>query len=264
MGGPDIASLSTAFRGVCTAVSARRGLFAAVALGVFLLDILVPPGAVARPEARGLLHLQPLAQAAPRLPGGAGAAAGRASSGRLWDIALFWFSADGIFGVEWGFAVTTGDLARFGALALIVATYFALWMHRRAASPAPSALVRRAGAGGGVLGAVSGVLGLSTSACTVMGCGAPVLPVVGLASRGAFERHALADGRSLDRGHLGGTGRARPRGGLSGLARGRRGEARHPVTDADHRSPVLRPFGAGDAEAHARLLCRPGGDALAG
>lgn len=26
-----------------------------------------------------------------------------------------------------------------------------------------------------------GALGLSTSACTVMGCGAPVLPVVGLA-----------------------------------------------------------------------------------
>ena len=51
--------------------------------------------------------------------------------GRLWDIALFWFSADGTFGVEWGFAVTVGDLVRFGALSLIVATYFALWIHRR-------------------------------------------------------------------------------------------------------------------------------------
>jgi hypothetical protein len=76
--------------------------------------------------------------------------------------------------------VTTGDLVRFGALALIVAIYFALWTHRQA-SAGPSAMLRGAGGSGGVLGALSGVLGLSTSACTVMGCGAPVLPVVGLA-----------------------------------------------------------------------------------
>jgi hypothetical protein len=171
---------STAFRGVCTAVSARRGLFAAVALGVFLLDILVPPLVLSL--ARKPVDFFTFNPWLKRLPDYLTAPEPPLADklGRLWDIALFWFSADGTFGVEWGFAVTTGDLVRFGALALIVATYFALWMHRRA-SPAPSALVRRAGAGGGVLGAVSGVLGLSTSACTVMGCGAPVLPVVGLA-----------------------------------------------------------------------------------
>jgi len=32
-----------------------------------------------------------------------------------------------------------------------------------------------------VLGALGGVFGLSTGGCTVMGCGAPVLPVIGLA-----------------------------------------------------------------------------------
>jgi hypothetical protein len=76
--------------------------------------------------------------------------------------------------------VTVSDLVRFAALALIVATYFALWTHRRASAP-PSAVFRHAGGNGGMLGALSGVLGLSTSACTVMGCGAPVIPVVGLA-----------------------------------------------------------------------------------
>jgi hypothetical protein len=171
---------STAFRGVRTAVSARWGLFAAVALGVFFLDILVPPLVLSL--ARKPVDFFTFNPWLKRLPDYLTAPEPPLADklGRLWDIALFWFSADGIFGVEWGFAVTTGDLVRFGALALIVATYFALWMHRRA-SPTPSALVRRAGAGGGVLGAVSGVLGLSTSACTVMGCGAPVLPVVGLA-----------------------------------------------------------------------------------
>ena len=32
-----------------------------------------------------------------------------------------------------------------------------------------------------MLGALGGVFGLSTGGCTVMGCGAPVLPVIGLA-----------------------------------------------------------------------------------
>jgi hypothetical protein len=37
---------------------------------------------------------------------------------------------------------------------------------------------------GGVLGAFTSVLGLSTGPCSVVGCGAPVLPVVGLAFAG--------------------------------------------------------------------------------
>ena len=171
---------STALRGVLTAVGARRRLFVAVALGVFLLDILVPPLVLSL--ARKPVDFFTINPWLKRLPDYLAAPQPPLTDKlwRLWDIALFWFSADGTFGVEWGFAVTTGDLVRFGALALIVATYFALWTHRRA-SASPSALVRGAGGSGGVLGALSGVLGLSTSACTVMGCGAPVLPVVGLA-----------------------------------------------------------------------------------
>ncbi len=37
---------------------------------------------------------------------------------------------------------------------------------------------------GGVAGAVTSVLGFTTGACSVMGCGVPVLPVVGLALTG--------------------------------------------------------------------------------
>jgi hypothetical protein len=171
---------STALRGVLTAVSARRRLFVAVALGVFLLDILVPPLVLSL--ARKPVDFFTINPWLKRLPDYLAAPQPPLTDKlwRLWDIALFWFSADGTFGVEWGFAVTTGDLVRFGALALIVATYFALWTHRQA-SAGPSAMLRGAGGSGGVLGALSGVLGLSTSACTVMGCGAPVLPVVGLA-----------------------------------------------------------------------------------
>src|SRR5882762_6845937 len=95
-------------------------------------------------------------------------------------LALFWFSSDNSFGLEWGFAVTTGDLARFAFMALLVALYFALWMERRARF-AGVPWGRRAGGTGGVLGALGGVFGLSTGGCTVMGCGAPVLPVIGLA-----------------------------------------------------------------------------------
>lgn len=172
--------LSTALRGVLTAVSARRRLFVAVAVTVFALDILVPPLVLSL--ARKPVDYFTFNPWLKRLPDYLAAPQPSLTEklGRLWDIALFWFSADGIFGAEWGFAVTVSDLVRFGALALIVATYFALWVHRRE-SAGPSALLRRAGGSGGVLGAMSGVLGLSTSACTVMGCGAPVIPVVGLA-----------------------------------------------------------------------------------
>jgi hypothetical protein len=63
---------------------------------------------------------------------------------------------------------------------VLVGAYFALWRYRR----------DRAGGGrrglgvapqGGVLGAAGSVLGLATGGCTVMGCGAPTIPVVGLA-----------------------------------------------------------------------------------
>ena len=99
---------------------------------------------------------------------------------RAFNLALFWFSADGIFGVDWGFAVTAADLARFALMAIVVGAYFALWRFRRDQAGGPGLGFQAAGQGG-VLGAAGSVLGLATGGCTVMGCGAPMIPVVGLA-----------------------------------------------------------------------------------
>src|SRR5262249_58995280 len=98
----------------------------------------------------------------------------------LYRVALFWFSADGPYGApEWGFAVDAMDVARFVLTGILLGVYVALWLERRAAL--------RAGLSGGAPGAIGAcvsVLGLSTGPCSVVGCGAPVLPVVGLVFAG--------------------------------------------------------------------------------
>ncbi|HEX5528134.1 MAG TPA: hypothetical protein VFZ82_01165 [Methylomirabilota bacterium] len=166
--------------GLGRALRARRGTFAGVAATVFALDILVPPLVLS--IARTRVDYFTFNPWLPSLPGylrsGPGSLGERLE--RAFNLALFWFSADGIFGVDWGFAVTASDLARFALMAVLVGAYFALWRYRR----------DRTGGGGrglgvapqgGVLGAAGSVLGLATGGCTVMGCGAPMIPVVGLA-----------------------------------------------------------------------------------
>ena len=173
-------AIGRALRGLGAAVRSRPWPFCAIALGVLALDLLVPPLVltVARKPVTAFT-VNPLL---PTLPGylvsGPGSLGERLAI--AWGLALFWFSSDNSFGLEWGFAVTTGDLARFAFMALLVAMYFALWMERRARF-AVVPWGRRAGGTGGVLGALGGIFGLSTGGCTVMGCGAPVLPVIGLA-----------------------------------------------------------------------------------
>src|SRR6266851_390146 len=65
-------------------------------------------------------------------------------------------------------------------MAILVGAYFALWRDRRdrAGSAGRGLQVARQG---GLLGAAGSVLGLASGGCTVMGCGAPIIPVVGLA-----------------------------------------------------------------------------------
>lgn len=166
--------------GLGRGLRARWGVFAAVASGVFVLDILAP--VLVLSIARKPVDYFTFNPWLPSLPGylasGKGSLAERL--GRAWDLALFWFSANGIFGTEWGFAVSTADLARFVLTALLVGAYFALWLHRRDQAAA-SGWGMRLGRQGGVLGALGSVFGLATGGCTVMGCGAPVMPVVGLA-----------------------------------------------------------------------------------
>jgi hypothetical protein len=168
-------------RGIAGAIRSRPGTFAAVATGVFAFDLFLPPvllSIVRKPfdyfafnawlsGLPGYLLSSdiPLQQKLDFLP----------------NLALFWFSADSAFGgVDWGFAVTVGDLSRFLLLSLLFGLYFALVFYCRDRRPA-AGWSSRLGGGGGASGALASVLGVSTGGCTVMGCGAPVIPVVGLA-----------------------------------------------------------------------------------
>ena len=166
-------------RGIAGAVRNRTGVFIGVTAVVFALDLLLPPAllSVARkpfdyfafnawlPELpRYLLSSDvPLQRKLEFIP----------------NLALFWFSADSPYGgVDWGFAVTVSDLLRILLLSLLFGLYFALVFYCRPQARPAGVSPRLSG---GASGAVASVLGISTGGCTVMGCGAPVIPVVGLA-----------------------------------------------------------------------------------
>ncbi|HEY3186430.1 MAG TPA: hypothetical protein VGJ70_03075, partial [Solirubrobacteraceae bacterium] len=80
----------------------------------------------------------------------------------------------------WGFAVDTLDVVRFVVMGLLIGLYVALVFRRPAGAAWRVAMPR----GGGAIGALASVVGLSTGPCSVVGCGAPVLPVVGLVFAG--------------------------------------------------------------------------------
>jgi hypothetical protein len=177
---PLLEGLSRALRGIAAAVRQRTTVFVAVALTVFVMDIVVPPVvlSLARKPVDYFTFNPWLVKVPDYLSHGPGSFAQRLE--RIWGLALFWFSADNPYGVEWGFAVTVSDLARFLLMSLLVGIYFALWMNRRDRRRSAGWAIRIGGEGG-TLGAISSVFGLATGSCTVMGCGAPVIPVVGLA-----------------------------------------------------------------------------------
>ena len=68
-------------------------------------------------------------------------------------------------------------------MSVLVSIYFALWFRARDVR-AIAGWSATANQTGGIAGAFVSVLGLSTGPCSVVGCGAPVLPVVGLAFAG--------------------------------------------------------------------------------
>jgi hypothetical protein len=171
-------------RGILGAIRGHPYVFLAIAVTVVGLSILGPPALLSvarrpvdyfafnpwlkRLPAYVLSPTIPLAQKLEKLPA----------------LALFWFSSDSPYGgTEWGFAVDVTDVARILLLAGLFGAYFALLARRREASPVRSAgmaATRR----GGITGMLTSLVGLSTGPCSVMGCGAPVLPAVGLAFAG--------------------------------------------------------------------------------
>jgi len=175
-------AIGTVFRGVGRAIRARPAVVALVAAGVVALDVLLPPLVLSVARAPWTFFtFNPWLKSFPAY----------VASSQPWlekldflsRVALFWFSADGPYGApEWGFAVDLMDVGRFVLTALLIGVYVALWLERRAAA----ARGWRGGGGsaGGAVGACVSVLGLSTGPCSVVGCGAPVLPVVGLVFAG--------------------------------------------------------------------------------
>ena len=171
-------------RGILRAVGGHLRMFLTVVVAVVTLSILGPPAvlSLARKPVDyfsfnpWIKHLPgyifsptvPLARKIEKVPA----------------FALFWFSSDSPYGgTEWGFAVDVADIARILLLAGLFGAYFALLAHGRTARP-ERGVALSAGRRGGVAGMLTSVVGLSTGPCSVMGCGAPVLPVVGLAFAG--------------------------------------------------------------------------------
>lgn len=170
--------------GVVRALRAWPGGFTAVAASFFALSVLLPPALLS-------LVRKPFDYFAfnawlPELPHYLlhGEAPLRRKLEFIPNLAIFWFSADNPYGgVDWGFAVTVGDLLRFLFLSVLFGAYFTLLVFLRDRAPGQGASAKF-GRGGGVSGALASVLGISTGGCTVMGCGAAVIPVVGLAFTG--------------------------------------------------------------------------------
>jgi hypothetical protein len=183
MAAGSVLAVTTTVRGLGAAVRGRPGTALGVLVAVFALHVFLPPLLLAvtrkpwtyftfnpwlRQLPRYLTSSAPLDQKLDFLS----------------RVAVFWFTADGPYGFpEWGFAVDATDLARFLAMSALVSAYCALVLYRRDQGRL-GGWRASTGRAGGIVGAFAGVLGLSTGPCSVVGCGAPVLPVVGLVFAG--------------------------------------------------------------------------------
>jgi len=169
------------WRGIAAGLRARSGVFLAVAAGVLALEVLLPPAVLS--AARRPVDYFTFNPWLPELPRFLSASdiTWQRKLEFLPNLALFWFSSDSPFGgTDWGFAVTVSDLLRFMLMALLFAGYFALLAHYWDRT-GPTLRNPSLGRKGGAIGAFASALGFSTGGCTVVGCGAPVIPVVGLA-----------------------------------------------------------------------------------
>jgi hypothetical protein len=176
--------ITSVIRGTWRAIRARPAVFGAIALSVVLLNLVLPVVVLSLFRKRvdfftfnPWLSRLPEWLASPEVP------LGRKVE-FVSELALAWFiSENPIDGVEWGFIVDVPSVARFLLAGLLFGAYFALWLYRRdQARHAGWGL--RAAPSGGIAGAFVSVLGFTTGPCSVMGCGVPVLPVIGLAMTG--------------------------------------------------------------------------------
>src|SRR2546425_9681857 len=168
-----------ALRGAWTALAAHPGMFASVTLAVAALNVVAPVAilsAVRKPL--DFYTFNPWLKRLPEYLASDDAPLGEKLA-KLPDLALFWVSAGSTYGgAEWGFAVNVTDVGRILLVSALFGLYFALW--RRYRDLVLGGAARALRRGGLPCAAATGV-GLSTGACSVTGCGAPVIPVLGLA-----------------------------------------------------------------------------------
>jgi hypothetical protein len=170
--------MGEALRGVWTALAAHPGVFASVTLAVAALNVIAPVAILS--AVRKPLDYYTFNPWLKRLP--EWLASDEATFGeklaKLPELALFWFSAGSSYGgAEWGFAVDVADVGRILLISALFGLYFALWRRYRDLTLRNVKALHR----GGLAGAAATMFGISTGACSVTGCGAPVLPVLGLA-----------------------------------------------------------------------------------
>ena len=171
-----------ALRGLGAALAAHPGVFASVTLAVAALNVLAPVAILS--AARTPLDFYTFNPWLKRLPEylASDETALGEKLAKLPDLALFWFSAGSSYGgAEWGFAVDVSDLGRILLFSALFGLYFALWRRYRDLQLGGAARTLRRG---GLAGSAATLFGISTSACGVTGCGAPVIPVLGLAFAG--------------------------------------------------------------------------------
>lgn len=170
--------IGEAARGAAAALAAHPGVFAWVTLAVAALNVLAPVAilsAVRKPL--DFFTFNPWLKRLPEYLASDEATLGEKLE-KLPGLALFWFSAGSSYGgAEWGFAVDVADLGRILLVSALFGLYFALWRRYRDLAFAGARALRR----GGLAGGAATLFGISTGACSVSGCGAPVIPVLGLA-----------------------------------------------------------------------------------
>jgi len=175
--------MARTLKGIAAGVRARPRVFGGVALGVLVLNVLLPLAVLSIARKRvDYFTFNPWLSNLPEY---------LASHPDPWtkklaflsDMALAWFISNSpIEGVEWGFVIDVPSVLRFGLASLLFGAYFALWVYRR--DQLRGRWGPNVGRYGGAAGGVTSIMGFSTAACSVTGCGVPVLPVVGLALTG--------------------------------------------------------------------------------
>ena len=167
-------------RGMKLALAAHPGLFVLVTVGVAVLNVVAPVAvlSIVR-EPVDFFTFNPWLSRLPEY-----LASDEYEMGvklrKLPDLALFWFSSRATYGgADWGFAVDVADVGRILLVSALFGLYFTLWRYRRSVlggARGSMALHR-----GGIAGVAATFVGITTGACSVSGCGAPVMPVIALA-----------------------------------------------------------------------------------